>query len=468
MHRNDGLSKKEWICGVVLLMALFVIILTISASHTRADGEEIKTVDTTNDELRQADYFNSDHQRVYYKGTVTKDDSAVRELPGSKDKTTGKKKDDILKTSTGKQVLLKKGTEVLIFGERSDSDNDAWYHVQVTFNNEVFVGYVFTGRVTRDNTKITFSPTPAPATDTPAPTSTIAPTAGEKQPELKNPTPTTMQQTQEMTKKAKEEPWSIWTFVLILVAAFVSFLIIYMIVNHYAEKKIDEEMRSTPSRDYTLPHLEGESDEDYEKARRKARKKEVARDFKDQRQRKLSDELELDETQVGEFDEFDDFKINMDGVFDEDTDTREAVSAVVNEAVSEDARDQAADAANAVSAWNAAETEMVKNLSDGADEQEKELIRQIVPNYTQPQYAAPEAPAANASAPAGEVTFTPEEMVLRRKLDELKEQDVLVHRKHGTGEVIDNSDPNVIQVRFGRDLHFLKKDKLVKRKMVEL
>ena len=92
------------------------------------------------------------------------------------------------------------------------------------------------------------------------------------------------------------------------------------------------------------------------------------------------------------------------------------------------------------------------------------------PVIEQPQEETPvpEAPAANASAPAGEVTFTPEEMVLRRKLDELKEQDVLVHRKHGTGEVIDNSDPNVIQVRFGRDLHFLKKDKLVKRKMVEL
>ena len=468
MHRNDGLRKKEWICGVVLLMALFALILTISASHSHAEGEDIKTVDTKDDFIHQDDYFNSEHQPVYYKGTVTKDDSAVRELPGSKDKATGKKKDDILKTSTGKQVLLKKGTEVLIFGERSDSDNDVWYHVQVTFNNEVFVGYVFTGRVTRDNTKITFAPTPGPATDTPVPTNTIAPTSGEKQPELKNPTPTTTQQTQEIVQKAKEEPWSIWTFVLILVAAFVSFLIIYMIVNHYAEKKIDEEMKNAPSRDYTLPHLDGESDEDYEKARRNARKKEVARDFKDQRQRKLSDELELDETQVGEFDEFDDFKINMDGVFDEDTDTREAVSAVVNEAVSEDARDQAPDSGAEAPEWNATDAEMIRNLSDGADEQEKELIRQIVPNYPQPQPEEPAAPAAAAPAATDEIVFTPEEMVLRRKLDELKEQDVLVHRKHGTGEVIDNSDPNVIQVRFGRDLHFLKKDKLVKRKLVEL
>ena len=79
----------------------------------------------------------------------------------------------------------------------------------------------------------------------------------------------------------------------------------------------------------------------------------------------------------------------------------------------------------------------------------------------------PEEPAAAADG-SEEITFTPEEMILRKKLDELKEQDVLVHKKRGVGEVIDNSDANIIQVRFDRDLRFLKKDKIAKKELIDL
>ena len=42
------------------------------------------------------------------------------------------------------------------------------------------------------------------------------------------------------------------------------------------------------------------------------------------------------------------------------------------------------------------------------------------------------------------------------------------HREYGVGEVIDNSDPQMIQVRFGRDLRFLKKDRLARKQLVDL
>ena len=463
MHRNDGLARKGLFCGIILAAALLFAMLPTLISGVRADGEEtgIKTVDVTDDDVHKDKYLSG-----YYEGTVNKDGSGVRELPGSKSKVDGTKKDDILKTSKGKQVVLNKGAKVYIFGEQRDSDADIWYHVQCTFENEVFVGYVYSGRVTVADAVITFTPTP---TLTPEETATPVPSQEGKN-ELKEPTSTPNETTQNMTDTAKKNPLSIWKLLLILLAAFISFVVIYMIVNHYAEKKIDEEMKHAPDRDYTLPHLEGESDEDYERARRKARKKEVARDFKDQRKRNIADELELDADQVGEIEDFDNFKINMDGVFDDYTETQESVSAAVAEAVSEDAREQqgaiAPEARKTVEEWNATEAELIKNLSDNADEQEKELIRQIVPNYVQPQNNAEPAEASDGAA--GEYTFTPEEMILRRKLDELKEQDVIVHKKRGVGEVIDNSDPNIIQVRFDRDLRFLKKDKLVQKHLVEL
>ena len=352
---------------------------------------------------------------------------------------------------------MKKGAEVIIFGEQSDSDADVWYHIQVTFEKEVFTGYVFSGRVTRENTQITFTPTPTEeptATDTPKPTSALE--EGDGKGELKEPTKAVDNKTSDMVKTAEDDSLGILKYVLI----------------HYAEKKIDDEMKLTSKRDDEIEQLEGESDEDFESARRKTRKKSVARDYKDQRQRKLSEELELDEEQNAEIDDFDNFKINMDGVFDDYTDTRESVSAAVTEAVTEDAREIEEVSSNigrdvkSVEEWSAADDNLLRSLAENADAQEKEIIQQIAPNYV--QSAAPAKPAATGDAASDEITFTPEEMILRRKLDELKEQDVLVHRKRGVGEVIDNSDPNIIQVRFDRDLRFLKKDKLVKKNLVRL
>lgn len=470
MHRNVGLAKRGLFCLAVLAAAILFAMLPgmMRAAHAEGDDTEIKTVDTSEDNINKQQYLNG-----YYKGKINKDSSAVREKPGSKDKATGEKKDDILKTSTGKQVLLKKGAEVIIFGEQSDSDADVWYHIQVTFEKEVFTGYVFSGRVTRENTQITFTPTPTEeptATDTPKPTSALE--EGDGKGELKEPTKAVDNKTSDMVKTAEDDSLGILKYVLILLAAFVAFIAVYMIVNHYAEKKIDDEMKLTSKRDDEIEQLEGESDEDFESARRKTRKKSVARDYKDQRQRKLSEELELDEEQNAEIDDFDNFKINMDGVFDDYTDTRESVSAAVTEAVTEDAREIEEVSSNigrdvkSVEEWSAADDNLLRRLAENADAQEKEIIQQIAPNYV--QSAAPAKPAATGDAASDEITFTPEEMILRRKLDELKEQDVLIHRKRGVGEVIDNSDPNIIQVRFDRDLCFLKKDKLVKKNLVRL
>ena len=93
-----------------------------------------------------------------------------------------------------------------------------------------------------------------------------------------------------------------------------------------------------------------------------------------------------------------------------------------------------------------------------------------------------EAPSASAIAAAGSAESildespivnscfeddapTPEER-LRMKIDSLRAGEVFVHKLYGEGEVIDNSDSEVIQVRFGRDLRFLKKEKLARKDLV--
>ena len=117
-----------------------------------------------------------------YMGTVTKDNSVMREGPGTKAYPE-------VHTSDGKTVSLNSNTQVRVLGEAFDVDSDIWYHVIAEYEGQKVEGYIYTGRIKRDNTKhpldyvptVTPTPTPTPK-PTPKPTATPAPT--------KAPTPT--------------------------------------------------------------------------------------------------------------------------------------------------------------------------------------------------------------------------------------------------------------------------------------
>ena len=53
---------------------------------------------------------------------------------------------------------------------------------------------------------------------------------------------------------------------------------------------------------------------------------------------------------------------------------------------------------------------------------------------------------------------------LRDAIERLQEHDIVYHTIYGEGEVYDNSDVKLIEVRFGNDMRFLKKDQLVARR----
>ncbi|MBR5712872.1 MAG: hypothetical protein IKX54_04680 [Lachnospiraceae bacterium] len=435
MNRWNATLKRIGIAAGVLFAALVLAVLPGKIAALAED--EVK------------DYVNAEqYENGYYEGEITKDDSSVRKTPGTKD-ASGKKKDDILKTTSGKSIILKAKTKVTVLGESKDSDLDTWYHIKGEFDGEAFEGYVYSGRLKR-GVQVTFTPTPSPEpTDTPTPIPTEKP-SGEL---IEDPTPTRADTTQQMLDDDKKDPankykWVIYVGGILLIGGAV-----FTLVTYISEKKIDEEMHRNNSRKkFEVERLEGETDEDYLEARKTA----VKNQLKDQSNRDIAEEIGID-----------DFKLDLDGVFDDDgTDAAEAVSEVVTEAVSEDAAHAAETASAAVaSEWNAQDEEFLRHLSDGADEQEQALLAQIVPNYAQSaDNAAAENYAAQPEVPAEP---TPEE-ILRGKLDLLREQDTLVHKEYGVGEVIDNSDAQIIQVRFGRDLRFLKKDRLARKHLVEL
>jgi hypothetical protein len=61
-----------------------------------------------------------------------------------------------------------------------------------------------------------------------------------------------------------------------------------------------------------------------------------------------------------------------------------------------------------------------------------------------------------------------EKKALRLAISNLKEHDIVLHKYFGRGEVFDNSDVRLIEVRFGSDARFLNKEQLINKKLIQM
>lgn len=57
---------------------------------------------------------------------------------------------------------------------------------------------------------------------------------------------------------------------------------------------------------------------------------------------------------------------------------------------------------------------------------------------------------------------------LRIAVNRLREHDIIIHKYFGRGEVFDNSDVKLIEVRFGQDTRFLNKEQMIHKKLVQI
>ncbi len=60
-----------------------------------------------------------------------------------------------------------------------------------------------------------------------------------------------------------------------------------------------------------------------------------------------------------------------------------------------------------------------------------------------------------------------ERKALRAEIEDLREHDLVIHKYFGKGEVYDNSDVRLIEVRFGSDVRFMNKDALAAKKLMK-
>jgi len=76
-----------------------------------------------------------------------------------------------------------------------------------------------------------------------------------------------------------------------------------------------------------------------------------------------------------------------------------------------------------------------------------------------------EIPAAEKVAPESSKE-SDEKRALRNEINKLKPHDMVLHKYFGKGEVYDNSDVKLLEVRFGSDVRFLNKESLVSKRLL--
>lgn len=450
-------------CLGILTALAFILVLIPSAPVNNAQAAEAENKPTPTpiqDYVNKEQYLNG-----YYRGYIKSDTATVRPGPGSKAYPE-------LKLDDGTVVKLTKGTEVFVWGETKDVDLDVWYHITAEFKGQQIEGYLYIGRVTRENTQILFTPTPTPEpTATPVPVITDGPAQITTDPTFPTLTPTLPPNMNEIVNTPKKNHW---IPILIVCLVLIALVAIYSIFQRVQEKKLEEEMERFSKSHRPMERIDGESEDDFNTA-----KKQYYASMNIGRPNGVkTDRVE---------DDYDDFDIKPDlsGVFDDDFDEKDvalgsAKKAPKEDIYEEDGMDLSDDDVKVVDDFRSSRASDVseKKSSSDSDFSDEDIA------YFNRLKGKTETPSNSAIAGAGSASSildesplvgnyfeddapTPEE-ILRGKLDALRPDDRFTHKLYGEGEVIDNTDSDVIQVRFGRDLRFLKKDKLAEKNLIEL
>lgn len=447
MKRTNCFSNMMMKSVLVLTVAVFALLIMVS----KAGADAI-------------DYLSNN-----YTGTVTRDDGATMyKQPGSiNPKVTD---------ADGNPVLVPYGTEVFITGEEFDHELDVWYKVKCTVNGVEYEGYLYTERVTRGDA-VPFTPTPTPE-PTPTPDVATGSLGNPNVPQITGDADVD-DTTKDMVDKAGTfEPWK-WIIALVIVILI--FMICYTAWVKISEEKLEKEIERYSNRPQYTP-LEGELEEDFEEA--KANYYDHI-GLGDQSNRDLGELIGNPE----------EVHLDMSGMFEEE-EPEPVVKPTNSFAEDESLKSLIASLEEKLgqsSFEETAEEEVVPELTEVQPEEEffvntefeepEEVEEEIkVPEFINtnaqrtgriPAPVKTQAPVNSYADTGISAMFEEEEedveefFDVRDMLDNLNDGDILIHKSYGEGIVEDNSDSEIIQVRFGEDVRYFKKDKLVKKNLIQ-
>ena len=263
--------KKIGMLSVSVLLLCAVVFAVRSSFTAKGDEEGTETADIfepAEDGVEKHDlakYMNRHYETT--PNTSQDVNGKIRIQPGSKDESG--KEVPIVTTSDGKKVNLVKEQKIYVWGEAYDRDGDNWYWITTKVNGEWITGYIFWKKLNADLAEVAATPVPT-ATPTPEPTATPTPEiTGEDSP-FEEPGPTVAESTQKMLEEEKKTLGPIRYLLILILAVAVGFTA-YMVISQIAERRIEKEMNLEMNKDDSIERLEGESEEDYQIARKEGR-----------------------------------------------------------------------------------------------------------------------------------------------------------------------------------------------------
>lgn len=344
----------------------------------------------------------------------------------------------------GKGVSLSKGTIVTIIGSKKVGSKP-WYQIRFTYGDKELEGFATSTYIEKTGVVITPTPMPTP-TPEPTPEPTIAPEP-TPEPVTVNPTmaPTEETQTDKVTKESGNTVKYISVAIAIIAVAGGG---IYFFLRrkkdgeqavHVSEKvaklkgivissKVDNKSEDKVKDQYKDKDRYQNRDQSRDQGRDQGRDKVIVKDRDKDRdkdkEREKENEISLED------------KKRQEGRISK--------------------RDKIL---RQIDAANKSEVYVIKSK---ADKEQKDLGLAVTLDVIDLEECV------NDKEHNPTQQENTDKKSLRTAINGLKQHDIILHKFFGKGEVYDNSDVRLIEVRFGSDVRFLNKEQLVNKKLIQI
>ena len=407
-RRKRGLLK--YVCVMVLLLGLFGARMA-EAAGIRYAPDTSGSLDGENAAV------------VFYEGRVSVRSVAnVRTGPGTSA--------DVLNVD-GENIQLRNGDMVIILGEETNTSNEVWYHIRFTVNGTEVEGYCRSDFITRTDVTITPTPTPSPS---PTPEPETEPTTEEPA----SPTPTTAPEREEGGGSLTKILLIIFLILFVLAAAYIAY---YFLI--YKKQKEEQRMRQKQAgKTIARKRTPGEDGQVNQAVLRQGSGGGPGRTTGQPR------------TGTG----------GSRPAGPRPTGSRPAGASGRTSGIGT-ARPAGSTGSGSRPVQGGQHTAQPKSQPKSQSQE----VKPAQPVKKEPVQTAPE-PENNTRdlfTPRPQEAFATEDReALREEINNLEAGDYVMHKYLGIGQVYDNSDVKLIEIRFGSDMRFLNKESCIMKRIL--
>lgn len=369
---------------------------------------------------------------VFYAGKVTAGTANVRTGPSSDSE------DNKLNVG-GTNVKLKSGDAVTILEEVTNTKNEKWFHIRFTYEGEQVEGYCLAKFIAKSDVTITPTPTPSP---TPTPEPSTEPTTAAPTTEAK---PTAAPEKEGKGGGLTKILLIVFLILFVLAAAYIAY---YFLV--YKKQKEEQRLKKKRQQGGARPANGQREPGENGQGRPAARSNPSGAGRTTGQPRPVQGGTRPAGARPAGAP-----PRKPAGSRPAGTGAGKPNPAMPKQGATSPARPSGAPRTEAP----AAENGQMQAVKPKAEAPEKRNVP--VPERTEHEESK------NLFSAKPQEAFTPEDRTaLREEINNLEAGDYVMHKYLGVGQVYDNSDVKLIEIRFGSDMRFLNKESCIMKRIL--